>query len=75
MRGVCASFSSTPHFKKLTEQEKRERGDNTVSLYETFAVLREVVAPQETLALSLVLSFGRRKKAQKNRERSELEIV
>ena len=34
-----------PHFKKLTEQEKRERGDNTVSLYETFAVLRENFAP------------------------------
>ena len=35
-----------PHFKKLTEQEKRERGDNTVSLYETFAVLREIFAPR-----------------------------
>ena len=59
------------HFKKLTEQEKRERGDNTVSLYETFAVLRESLSPQETLALSLVLSFGRRKKAQKRRRKSE----
>jgi len=52
------------NFKKLTEQEKRERGDNTVSLNEPFAVLREVFAPHP-LALSLVLSFGRRKKARK----------
>ena len=35
-----------PHFKKLTEQEKRERGDNAVSLYEPFAVLREIFAPR-----------------------------
>jgi len=33
-----------PYFKRLTEQEKREIGDNAVSLYETFAVLREVFA-------------------------------
>jgi len=32
------------NFKRLTEQEKRERGDNTVSLYETFAVLRKYFA-------------------------------
>jgi len=44
LRGVCGSLSPTPHFKKLTEQEKRERGDNTVSLYEPFAVLREAFA-------------------------------
>jgi len=36
-----------PYFKKLTEQEKRERGDNIISLYETFAVLRGVVATAE----------------------------
>jgi len=63
-----------PYFKKLTEQGKREIGDNTVSLYETFAVLREIFAPH-LIALSLVLSFGRRKKARKKYERSELERV
>jgi len=62
------------NFKKLTEQEKREKGVNIISLYEPFAVLREYFAPH-LLALSLVLSFGRRKKARKNRERSEIERV
>ena len=42
------------NFKRLTEQEKREIGDNTVSLYETFAVLRERLATAVLIALSLV---------------------
>jgi len=41
-------------FKKLTEQEKRERGDNTVSLYEPFAVLRERLAT----AVNISTFFG-----------------
>ena len=58
------------NFKKLTEQEKRERGDNTVSLYETFAVLRERLA---TASNSTFFGpfFLARKKAQKRRRKSE----
>ena len=66
MRGADASCKASPHFKKLTEQEKRERGDNTVSLYETFAVLRERLATAVLIALSLVLSFLRERKHEKS---------
>ena len=70
MRDVCGSLSPTLHFKKLTEQEKRERGDNTVSLYEPFAVLREVFV---TAFISTFFGpfFLARKKAQKRRRKSE----
>ena len=61
MRDAGASCKSTLHFKKLTEQEKREIGVYIISLYEPFAVLREVFAPH-LIALSLVLSFLRERK-------------
>jgi len=63
-----------PHFKKLTEQEKRERGDNTVSLYEPFAVLRGIFC---TAFISTFFGpfFRAAKESTKKYERSELERV
>ena len=75
MRDVCASFSSTPHFKKLTEQEKREIGVYIISLYEPFAVLRERLATAVNNSTFFGPFFLARKKARKKYERSELERV
>ena len=46
------------NFKRLTEQEKRERGDNTVSLYETFAVLRKYFATAVNISTFFGASFA-----------------
>jgi len=55
-----------PYFKKLTEQEKRERGDNTVSLYEPFAVLRENFATAENNSTFFGPFFRAAKESTKN---------
>jgi len=62
-------------FKKLTEQEKRERGDNTVSLYEPFAVLRERLATAVNNSTFFGPFFRAAKESTKKYERSELESV
>ena len=61
-----------PYFKKQTEQKKRERGDNTVSLYEPFAVLRERLATAVNNSTFFGPFFLARKKARKRTSEASL---